>query len=215
MYGHHIGEGQYKRLGAALIGLLVLVLLLRGRSTNPVFSSWNDAEAQAGGLSGTVSQVGQVGQGDTLVAPPDVPAEQPWGNPVGGNHVVLTQGYGTGSHAPAAIWGAIDLAVDGDGDGEADPAGSVGAPIRATMSGIAHVTPDSWPAGNHIWVIGGAYKTGYSHLDSILVAEGQYVARGTVIGTLGASGMASGPHLDYQIWYNDVNQNPLDFHPLP
>ena len=42
----------------------------------------------------------------------------PFGCPVQPNagRVVMTQGYGVGTHAPTAIWGAIDLAVDGNGD---------------------------------------------------------------------------------------------------
>jgi hypothetical protein len=35
--------------------------------------------------------------------------------------VIMTQGYGVGTHAPASIWGAVDLAVDSNGDGNADP----------------------------------------------------------------------------------------------
>ncbi len=217
MYFDIHGGGQGKRALAILGGLLVLFFLLRGGST-PFVSGWRGDAAPpvaAAGLSGTAAQVGQIGQGATLVAPPDVAADEPWGNPVIGAHVVLTQGYGVGSHAPANVWGAVDLAVDGNGDGEADPSASLGAPVRATMSGIVQLTPNSWPAGNHIWVIGQGYKTGYSHLESFAVPDGQFVERGTVIGYLGSTGQSSGPHLDYQVWAAGVNQNPLDFHVLP
>lgn len=137
-------------------------------------------------------------------------ANQPSGCPVVAEHVVMTQGYGVGSHAPVEVWGAVDLAVDGDGDGQADPNGSLGAPLRATMPGLVHLTANSYPAGNHIWVIGDQYKTGYSHLLAFEVQDGQYVQRGDIIGRLGSTGESSGPHLDYQIWRDGVNQNPLD-----
>jgi murein DD-endopeptidase MepM/ murein hydrolase activator NlpD len=127
----------------------------------------------------------------------------------------MTQGYGSGSHAPANVWGAIDLALDGDGDGDADPDGTWNRPIYATHSGIVEVTRGSFPAGNHIWVVNQQYKTGYAHLQSFAVSDGQMVKRGTVIGSIGSTGQSSGPHLDYQVWHLQqgawVNVNPLDF----
>ncbi len=123
--------------------------------------------------------------------------------------VVMTQGYGVGTHAPAHIWGAIDLAVDGDGDGAAEPGPSWGATIVATHAGTVTATPNSHPAGNHVWVDDGAgLRTGYSHLETIAVASGAWVEAGTPIGTLGSTGMSSGPHLDYQVWVNGVNVDP-------
>ncbi len=216
MYYHDFNSSNHKRNGIILGMLLVLILFtLNKNSSTSVFSSWSGDQQAAGGLSGSAIQVGQTGQGNTLVAPPGVSGDQPWGNPVVGGRVVMTQGYGVGSHAPAEVWGAIDLAIDGNGDGAADPNGSIGAPIRATMNGYVKVSADTWPAGNHIWVIGEQYKTGYAHLLSFEVQDGQYVQRGDIIGTLGSTGSSSGPHLDYQIWFNGVNQNPLGFNVLP
>ncbi len=140
---------------------------------------------------------------------------QPKGNPLQSANAVMTQDYGVGSHAPAHVWGAIDLAFDSNGDGHADPSGSTGQPIYATHSGAVRVTPNSWPAGNHVWVINSRYKTGYAHLQDFTVASGDIVQRGDIIGYMGSSGQSSGPHLDYQVWqYQDgtwVNHNPLDF----
>ena len=146
-----------------------------------------------------------------LAQDPDLP----WGNPTDNAAAVMTQGYGVGSHAPAAIWGGIDIAIDGDGDGRADPQGSDGVPIYATMRGIVEVTPDSEPGGNHVWVRGERYKTGYAHLKAFAVETGQAVSRGTLIGYMGATGHASGPHLHYDVWKDGVNQNPLDYGALP
>lgn len=204
---------------AILVGALLIVWLLIGtRAGGSVFSTWRGDSAAAAapaGLVGQAAQVGQVGRGATLIVPPGVSPDEPWGSPVVSDRVVMTQGYGVGSHAPAPVWGAIDLAVDGTGDGVADPQGSFGVPIRATMNGYVQVTLDSWPAGNHIWVTGERYKTGYSHLQSVEVENGQWVERGTIIATLGSTGEASGPHLDYQIWLDGVNQDPLNYHPMP
>lgn len=136
----------------------------------------------------------------------------PTGCPVqpAGGAVVLTQGYGVGSHAPAEVWGAVDLAVDGDGDGLAEPGASWYAPVVATHAGVVRVTLDSYPAGNHVWVSqsDGPWRTGYAHLALVTVITGQYVRAGEPIGLIGSTGVSSGPHLDYQVWRGDVNVDP-------
>lgn len=143
---------------------------------------------------------------------------RPSGNPLNAPNAVITQGYGIGSHAPAQSWGAIDLALDGNGDGAADPDGTWGRPIYATHAGIITISPNSWPAGNHVWITNEAYRTGYAHLQEFAVSNGQVVQRGDLIGYIGSTGMSSGPHLDYQIWQKQhgvwVNVDPMGFDPL-
>ncbi len=139
----------------------------------------------------------------------------PSGNPLRAANTVITQGYGVGTHAPASVWGAIDLALDGNGDGKADPEGTWNQPVYATHAGRVTLTRDSWPGGNHIWVTNDQYRTGYAHLAGFAVSDGQWVNPGDLIGYIGSTGMSSGPHLDYQVWvWRDgrwVNQNPLDY----
>jgi Membrane proteins related to metalloendopeptidases len=127
------------------------------------------------------------------------------------SRTVITQGYGVGSHAPASVWGGVDLAIDGDGDGKADPQGTWHAPVYATHDGIARVRPDTWPGGNYLAIENNRYKTAYAHLDSYAVIDGQPVVRGQLIGYVGSTGMSSGPHLHYEVWEQGVNRNPLDF----
>lgn len=124
--------------------------------------------------------------------------------------VVMTQGYGVGSHTPVQVWGAIDLAVDGDGDGFAEPGSSWYTPVVATHPGKVKVTLNSYPAGNHVWVVApdGTWRTGYSHLAVVTVIDGQQVQAGEVIGFMGDTGVTSGPHLDYQVWRGDTNIDP-------
>jgi murein DD-endopeptidase MepM/ murein hydrolase activator NlpD len=124
--------------------------------------------------------------------------------------VVMTQGYGVGSHAPAEVWGAVDLAIDANGDGWAESGASFGVPIVATHDGIAYPSQDSWPGGNYVTVIdhGSGWRTGYAHLERILVNSGQHVTAGTIIGLMGDTGMTTGPHLDYQVWLNGRNLDP-------
>jgi len=125
-------------------------------------------------------------------------------------HVVVTQGYAEGTHAPTSIWGAIDLAIDGDGDGNADPAATQGVPIAAALSGMAHVYLGSWPGGNYVRITDAqsGWSAAYAHLDSVAVADGQTIPVGAPIGTVGSTGMASGPHLHYEVWHGTQNVDP-------
>jgi murein DD-endopeptidase MepM/ murein hydrolase activator NlpD len=211
-----MGRGHIVLLMLALIALIWLVGSSRSANQSAILSAWrgpvSPAEASSSLANASVNNpltgftTQQIGRGNS---------EQPWGNPLGAANTVMTQGYGVGSHAPAAVWGAIDLALDGNGDGAADPAGSWGQPIYATHAGTVRVTANSWPAGNHVWVRNQSYRTGYAHLQEFAVSSGDYVERGDLLGYIGSTGMSSGPHLDYQVWERRgdswVNVNPLDY----
>jgi murein DD-endopeptidase MepM/ murein hydrolase activator NlpD len=136
----------------------------------------------------------------------------PHGCPVGpvAGAVVITQGYGIGTHAPIEAWGAVDLAIDGDGDGYADPEATWGAPVMASIAGVARVFMGSWPGGNFVRVVDErtGWSVAYGHLDIVAVVDGQQVAAETPIGTVGSTGMASGPHLHYEVWHGDANVDP-------
>lgn len=213
----YLTRGRAVALMLALIGLAWMMLQV-ARPADPRVSMWQGqglfaskraapAANQSQGLTGITMQ--QVGRGLEINGP------KPQGDPVGSVNAVVTQGYGVGSHAPAEVWGAIDLALDGDGDGQADPSGTLGQPVYATHSGVIKLAANTWPAGNHIWVTNDKYRTGYSHLQDFAVEDGQEVQTGTVIGHIGSTGAASGPHLDYQVWEMVdgawVNQNPFDY----
>ncbi|MEF3274216.1 MAG: M23 family metallopeptidase [Chloroflexus sp.] len=199
--------------------LAMISLFSRIGAEQRVLSSWKGPSAAGEVLAAEASAPirGLVGvaqpQGRGLDA-----ALVPSGNPLRAANTVLTQGYGVGTHAPASVWGAVDLALDGDGDGKADPAGTWNQPVYATHAGRVTLTRDSWPGGNHIWITNDQYRTGYAHLAGFAVSDGQWVSRGDLIGYVGSTGMSSGPHLDYQVWvWRDgqwVNQNPLDYNVL-
>jgi murein DD-endopeptidase MepM/ murein hydrolase activator NlpD len=206
-----------------VLGAIAAIWMISGRSTAPVVSGWSgDGVAaqsavgvvpalatQQNGLSALFSRQNEPGSTGLAGAPQ--PQDVPWGNPTDSSRAVMTQGYGIGTHAPAHIWGGVDIAIDGDGNGQADPQGSMGAPLYATMAGVIELTYDSWPAGNHIWIKNGRYKVGYGHMKEFAVQNGQTVQRGDLIGYMGSSGQSSGPHLHYHIWEDGVNVNPLNF----
>ena len=56
---------------------------------------------------------------------------------------------------------------------------------------------------------GHAISTIYSHLDELHVAVGDTVTQGQVIGTVGATGRATGPHLDWRINWFQTRVDPL------
>jgi|RhiMethySRZTD1v2_1073278.scaffolds.fasta_scaffold245950_1 murein DD-endopeptidase MepM/ murein hydrolase activator NlpD len=214
-------EWPYLTRGRKILLILALIsvgyLLLQTRQGPAELSNWSgNGNPFAASVVGVLPQsqpqaiviqaAPQTGRG---VAIGD--ADTPSGNPLGMPNTVMTQGYGVGSHAPAYIWGAVDLAIDGNGDGQADPQGTEDMPVYATHSGVVQLARDTYPAGNHIWVLGNHFKTGYSHLRAFAVQDGQAVKRGDVIGYVGSTGESSGPHLDYQVWQDGVNVNPLEF----
>ncbi len=59
----------------------------------------------------------------------------------------------------------------------------------------------------------GRYSTVYAHHDRIRVNKGQFVEKGDVIGTVGTSGNASGPHLHFEVRRDRVSGDPLSYLP--
>ena len=84
-----------------------------------------------------------------------------------------------------------------------------GTPIYAGDAGIASVYPGSSGYGNYVIIIhGNGYSTLYGHMSAFKIGNGARVLRGTVIGYEGSTGFSTGPHLHFEIRYNNVPQNP-------
>ncbi len=63
--------------------------------------------------------------------------------------------------------------------------------------------------GNEVFIDHGfGFGSRYAHLSQILVKEGQKVKRGQLIGKVGESGRATGPHLHYEVLYENKPVNP-------
>jgi murein DD-endopeptidase MepM/ murein hydrolase activator NlpD len=60
---------------------------------------------------------------------------------------------------------------------------------------------------------GNGFHTVYGHMEQALVQVGQTVSPGQEIGLMGSTGRSTGPHLHFEIRYQGVPQNPLDFLP--
>ncbi|MEO5338494.1 MAG: M23 family metallopeptidase [Magnetospirillum sp. WYHS-4] len=82
-----------------------------------------------------------------------------------------------------------------------DIAASTGTPVRAMGAGIVRLAhPDMLLTGRTLMIDHGHGLTSvYLHLEDIRVAEGREVAKGTVIGSVGKSGRATGPHLHWGV----------------
>ena len=53
------------------------------------------------------------------------------------------------------------------------------------------------------------YETQYLHMSKIIARKGQHVSQGDVIGLVGSTGLATGPHVCYRFWKNGVQIDPL------
>jgi murein DD-endopeptidase MepM/ murein hydrolase activator NlpD len=89
--------------------------------------------------------------------------------------------------------------------------GAVGEPVRAANRGVVALVDNFFLAGNVVYIDhGGGLVTAYFHLSKPLVSAGDTVARGQVIGLVGATGRVTGPHLHWAARYGAITVNPLD-----
>ena len=85
-----------------------------------------------------------------------------------------------------------------------------GTPIKAINHGIAAFTGDHFFTGQTVVMDhGGGIQSMYFHLEKILVQQGNMVEKGQVIGLVGSTGRATGPHLHWGIRINGARVNPL------
>ena len=119
---------------------------------------------------------------------------QPYQSPLAG--APLSSGFGMRRHpliGSRRFHAGIDLAA---------PSGS---PIRAASDGV--VTSAGWNGGYGLLVSlghAGNRETRYGHLSRLAVRAGQSVKQGEVIGYVGSTGRATGPHLHYELRINGL-----------
>lgn len=113
-----------------------------------------------------------------------------WRNPIRVPYIITQEwdqiGYGTGQ-----IHGGIDVA----------PTGGATPPIYAARIGkVVQTVPNHEVGGNYVVIEHDGYWTYYGHLANIQVSMGQQVTTDTVVGICGATGLATGVHLHFEVW---------------
>lgn len=171
-------------LAAHLVPVLLSPLLAAGILVGPgaLASDAADATADAVTSVGPWSRASAPMRVErrTVLSPPA------WVAPVAGYH--LTGQYGDVS----GLWSSAHTGVD-----LAAPSGTA---IRSVTDGVVAETGYAGAYGNHTVVrMQDGTEIWYSHQTSIGVAPGQHVAAGEVIGSVGATGNVTGPHLHLEV----------------
>ena len=130
---------------------------------------------------------------------------------------------------PAKLWGGPLLLPSGGpitapfGDGRSYNGGPVtsrhtgtdfgapeGSPVTSAAPGRVAFAGYLAVRGNSVYIDHGAgVFTGYHHLSRIDVAPGQEVAAGAPVGAIGMTGLATGPHLHWELVVAGVNVDPM------
>lgn len=132
----------------------------------------------------------------------DAPSSSGWICPV--PYYTLTSPFGMRVHPISGRWKMHD---------GVDMAAAQGTPIYAAKSG--KVTVASYQAGGAGYYVsinhGDGFSSIYMHMTHFIVAPGQYVTAGQVIGYVGSTGGSTGPHLHFGISYNGSYVNPMKY----
>jgi murein DD-endopeptidase MepM/ murein hydrolase activator NlpD len=90
-----------------------------------------------------------------------------------------------------------------------DYAGDIGSPIRAPADGKVILAGEFFFNGNAIFLDHGRGMISvYIHMNERLAKQGQQIKQGEVIGTIGQTGRATGPHLHWGVYLNQTVINP-------
>ncbi len=93
-----------------------------------------------------------------------------------------------------------------------DLRGGVGTPIAAAQRGQVLMAEAAQVRGNVVVIDHGmGVHTLYAHMNEIWVEPGQMVERGEIIGTVGSTGLVTGPHLHWELRVGGVAVNPLEW----
>ncbi|MCD5069640.1 phage tail spike protein [Enterococcus faecalis] len=119
------------------------------------------------------------------------PGTNKWVNPVRSSYTITQEwdeiGWGTN-----VIHGGIDIA--------SMPAGSM-PPVYVARSGTVETVTYDGTGGNYVVINhDDGYWSYYGHLDSVDLSVGDKVTTNSRVGIMGATGLASGVHLHFEVW---------------
>ena len=97
-----------------------------------------------------------------------------------------------------------------------DISAPLGTDVVATNDGVVRLTVDHFFSGQGIFLDHGlGMYSMYFHLSEVLVKDGEQVKAGQVVGKVGATGRATGPHLHWGVKLNGARVNPYALLDLP
>jgi murein DD-endopeptidase MepM/ murein hydrolase activator NlpD len=123
--------------------------------------------------------------------------------------IMPTQGWLSSAFSAMRTHPILHLARPHEG---IDVSAPMGSPIEAPAAGV--VSDAGWETGygNTITINHGfGIVTKFAHASKLLVKTGQRVARGQRIALVGNSGLATGPHLHYEVHVNGRPVDPLKY----
>lgn len=96
-----------------------------------------------------------------------------------------------------------------------DLAGPKGTPIYASRGGTVTAATYGSASGYYVSINhGDGYSSSYLHMTHYVVKSGQQVSQGQLIGYMGSTGVSTGPHLHFSIYYNGQSKNPANYIPI-
>jgi murein DD-endopeptidase MepM/ murein hydrolase activator NlpD len=92
----------------------------------------------------------------------------------------------------------------------------LGTAVAATNDGVVRLTVDHIFSGKGVFLDHGlGFYSMYFHLSEVLVKDGDHVKAGQIVGKVGATGRATGPHLHWGVKLNGARVNPYALLDLP
>lgn len=132
------------------------------------------------------------------VLSPDQLWEDPLALPIEG---IAGSGYGVLSIYQGVVRGF---------HGGADFPAPAGTPVRSDADGIVRLAEPLPLSGNAVMIDHGlGVVSSYLHMSAIEVRPGQRVKRGDIVGRVGSTGLATGPHLHWGLTVNGMRVNPM------
>jgi murein DD-endopeptidase MepM/ murein hydrolase activator NlpD len=126
------------------------------------------------------------------------------------------------SAKPGLVWPRPAIVTSPFGGGRHHPGidikGTTGDPVTAAGTGtvvLAGMAPAGYSGYGNVVLIdhGGGIATLYAHLSRVDVAMGQVVQQGQQVGAVGMTGMATGPHLHFEVRVNGTPTDPVPLLP--
>jgi len=93
-----------------------------------------------------------------------------------------------------------------------DFAAEIGTQVVASAAGTVTLVENDPIWGRRVAITHAqGYRTIYAHLGTVRAVQGRSVKRGDIIGTIGLSGLTTGPHVHFELWHQDKVLNPEEY----